>query len=99
MTKADEGYTNYVLAWQNSKVVFAPVGENSASLPAGSAALSLPNSNGARAIDLVFGGITGINEAAASAEAAQKDGKFVINGQLVIKKNGKMFNAAGAQMK
>ena len=99
VTKADEGYTNYVLAWQNSKVVFAPVGENSASLPAGSAALSLPNSNGARAIDLVFGGITGINEAAASAEAAQKDGKFVINGQLVIKKNGKMFNAAGAQMK
>ena len=97
--KADEGYTNYVLAWQNSKVVFASVtGENSASLPAGSAALCLQNSNSARAIDLVFGGITGINEAAQATEAAQKDGKFVINGQLVIKKNGKMFNANGAQL-
>ena len=98
--KAADGYTNYVLAKQNGKVVFASVtGENSASLPAGSAALCLQNSNSARAINLVFGGITGINEAAQATEAAQKDGKFVINGQLVIKKNGKMFNAAGAQMK
>ena len=97
--KAADGYTNYVLAKQNGKVVFASVtGENSASLPAGSAALCLQNSNSARAIDLVFGGITGINEAAQATEAAQKDGKFVINGQLVIKKNGKMFNANGAQL-
>ena len=99
VTKADEGYTNYVLAWQNSKVVFAPVGENSASLPAGSAALSLPNPNSARAINLVFGGITGINEAAASAEAALKDGKYVEAGKVVIYRNGKKFNATGAQMK
>lgn len=52
----------------------------------------------ARSMRIVFGGVTGINEAKAEA-AAEKDGKFVINGQLVIKKNGKMFNANGAQMK
>ena len=97
---AGTGYTNYVLAYQNGSVVFASVtGDNTAVLPAGSAALCLQNYNSARAINLVFGGITGVEAVEATAETAQKDGKFVINGQLVIKKNGKMYNAAGAQMK
>ena len=54
----------------------------------------------ARGMRLEFAGnITGINEAAQAAEAAEKEGKFVINGQLVIKKNGKKFNAAGQIVK
>ena len=68
------------------------VGANTAYLPANF------TGGGAREAYL-FGGVTGINEAAASSVAAEKDGKFVINGQLVIKKNGKKFNANGTQMK
>ena len=47
-----------------------------------------------------FGGdITGVANVEAAAEAVQKDGKFFKNGKLVIFKNGKKFNAAGAQVK
>ena len=67
------------------------IGANTAYLPANFTA------GGAREA-YFFGGVTGIDEAKAEA-AAEKEGKFVINGQLVIKKNGKMFNANGAQMK
>ena len=93
--------TNCVLSVQDEEVVFAPIGEISASVPYGRAYFNgtIPTGVSARGLRIVFGDdITGINEAQA-AEATQKDGKFVINGQLVIKKNGKMFNAAGAQMK
>lgn len=54
----------------------------------------------ARGMRLVFAGdVTGINEAAATAEAAQKEGKFIENGKLVIVKNGKKFNANGTEIK
>jgi hypothetical protein len=43
------------------------------------------------------GNIVGISNA--NADEAQKDGKFVENGQIVIYKNGKKFNAAGAEIK
>ena len=69
-------------------------------MPAGKAYLNATASNGARGLRIALGeNITGINEATQAAEAAEKNGKFIINGQLVIKKNGKMFNANGAQMK
>ena len=55
--------------------------------------------NGARMVMRFAGEITGINEAAASAEAALKDGKYVEAGKVVIYRNGKKFNATGAQMK
>ena len=59
-------------------------------------------SNGARLASWTIGDITGIDAVQGSefmVNDSMQDGKFVINGQLVIKKNGKMFNAAGAQMK
>lgn len=104
INKAAEG-TNYVLTVQEinaaETVVWAPIDGTSATVTANHAYLWLPAEIAAqaRSLRMVFDGdvITGISEA--KAEAAEKDGKFVINGQLVIKKNGKMFNAAGAQVK
>lgn len=53
----------------------------------------------ARSMRIAFAGdITGVANVEA-AEAAVKDGKFIENGKLVIVKNGKKFNAAGAQVK
>jgi len=43
------------------------------------------------------GNIVGISNA--NADEAQKEGKFVENGQIVIYKNGKKYNAAGAEIK
>ena len=73
--------------YQNSNAF--TVGANTAYLPAGFA-------SSARSA-YFFGGITGVeNVEAATAEAAQKDGKFIENGKLVIVKNGKKYNANGA---
>ena len=102
---ADANYTNYVLAKQNGKVVFAPVtGENTVEVPAGRAALSLYTGAGntAREVRMVFDGVTGIDAVQGSefmVNGSLQDGKFIENGKLVIKKNGKKFNANGAQVK
>jgi hypothetical protein len=42
--------------------------------------------------------LTGINEAEAATEAVQKEGKFVVDGKLVIFKKGMKFNANGARI-
>lgn len=59
------------------------------------------DSSPARGIKIVFNDdITGINEAqATSAEAAQKNGKFIENGTLVIYKNGMKYNINGQLIK
>ena len=96
--------TNYVLGVQEinevQTVVWAPVGSTPVPVTAGRSALFVP-SNSARALRMVFPGdvITGVESVEAAAETAEKDGKFVENGMLVIKKNGKKFNAAGQQVK
>ncbi|MBR2184980.1 MAG: hypothetical protein IJ897_06110 [Prevotella sp.] len=73
---------------------------NSVEIPAGKAYLDATASNGARGLRIVIGAdITGIDEAKASVEAVQKDGKFFKNGKLFIFKNGKKYNATGAQIK
>ena len=53
----------------------------------------------ARSMRIVFADVTGINEAQATTEAVAKEGKFFKDGKLVIFKNGKKYNAAGAQVK
>ena len=54
----------------------------------------------ARALRFVVDGqITGVDNVAAEASAEVKDGKYLENGKIVVVKNGKKFNAAGAQMK
>lgn len=47
----------------------------------------------------VFGGITGVANVEAAAEAKVQDGKFFKDGKLFIMKNGVKYNAAGAQIK
>ena len=90
---------NYYVLVNNDGAEFQRLDVNGATIPAGKAYLNTGASS-ARSLRIVFAGdITGISEAAQATEAAEKDGKFVENGQLVIKKNGKKFNAAGAQMK
>ena len=98
--------TNYVLSVQNINdvptVVWAPIDDVEAPVKAGQAALWLPTdvASKARSLRMVFGDdITGINEAPQATDVAEKEGKFVINGQFVIFKGGKKYNAAGAQMK
>lgn len=59
-------------------------------LPAGNA--------GAKALSVVFANdLTGITNANAAEEIAQP-AKRIVNGQLVIEKNGKRYNAAGAEL-
>ena len=56
--------------------------------------------NPARGINFVVDGqITGVEGVAAASETVVKEGKFVEKGQIVIYRNGKKFNATGAQMK
>ncbi|MBR3523009.1 MAG: hypothetical protein IKN75_10905 [Prevotella sp.] len=53
--------------------------------------------NPAKALSVVFADdMTGITNANAAEEAAQP-AKRIVNGQLVIEKNGKRYNAAGAE--
>ena len=98
---AGTGGTNYVLSVQSGNVVWAAIDGVAAPVKAGQAALFVPDSNNARSLRMVFPGdeITGVANVEAAAEAVQKEGKFVENGKLVIYKNGKKFNAAGAQVK
>lgn len=61
-------------------------------LPAGSGNVE------AKALSVVFANdLTGITNANAAEEAAQP-AKRIVNGQLVIEKNGKRYNAAGAEL-
>lgn len=96
------GYTLYVLTRvdEGANVQFNPVSEGS--IAAGKAFLKIDGegTSSARALKVVFAGdVTGISEAAATTEAAQKEGKFVENGKLVIFKNGKKYNANGQLVK
>ena len=103
VSKAVSG-TNYVLSVEDEKVVFAPIDDVSATLNPGQAALwANVGSGGARGMILEFADekITGINEAEAAdaTEAVQKEGKFVVDGKLVIFKKGMKFNANGQLVK
>ena len=88
----------YVLLKENDVLGFYQTTTTSFTVGANTAYLPSDFAGGAARSAYFFDGITGVENVEA-AEAVEKDGKFVINGQLVIKKNGKMFNAAGAQLK
>ncbi len=66
-------------------------------IEAGKAYLPAGNTNEAKALSVVFADdLTGITNANAAEEIAQP-AKRIVNGQLVIEKNGKRYNAAGAE--
>ena len=68
---------------------------NTAYLPANFAG----GGSGARSAYFFRGEITGVANVEAAAEATLKDGKYIEKGKVVIVKNGKKFNATGAQLK
>ena len=86
--------SKYRLGYGDEGVGFYPYSGTPSS---GAVILNVP-SNQARSLRIVFGGeITDINEVKTEVKAA-KEGKFIENGKLVIFKNGKKFNAAGAKL-
>lgn len=80
---AEEG-TNYVLSVQNNKVVFAPIGETSAPIKKGQAALWLSEESGpAKALTLSFGDdVTGI-DAVSTVEPQGAKTYYNLQGQRV----------------
>lgn len=92
-----EANAGYVLMNETAGVGFYKnayaftVGANTAYLPANFAA-------GAARSAYFFGGVTGVENVEAAAEAEAQDGKFIENGKLVIVKNGQKYNAAGAKL-
>lgn len=86
LAKSDDG-TNYVLVVQSGKVVFAPIGDTSANVKKGQAALWLKaeggETSGAHVLTLSFGDdVTGINTVKGSASTV--NGVYYnLNGQRV----------------
>ena len=94
-----DGYTYYALS--KSKGMFAKVGSSVASIPAGKAFVKISNNMNAKETLMFFfdGETTGIVDAEA-AEAKQNGvRKQFINGQLIIIKGDKQYNAAGGEFK
>lgn len=89
----------YVLLKENDVLGFYQTTTTSFTVGANTAYLPSDFAGGAARSAYFFDSITGVEAVDAAAEAAQKDGKFVINGQLVIFKNGKKFNANGTEIK
>lgn len=87
---------NYVLS---NNEIFS-VGAAGATINPYRAYIQLSEAGAARAIRFVVDGqITGVDNVEAATEATLKDGKYLENGKVVIVKNGKKFNATGAQVK
>lgn len=86
-----EGNTSYIMQGGQFHLVTAD-----STVPAGKAYLQAAATGGAKALTVVFAddltGVANVN----AAEAVQPV-KRIVNGQLVIEKNGKRFNAAGAE--
>lgn len=98
LTKATSG-TNYVLSVQGEKVVFAPIGNVSANVSAGQAALWIPSSgSGSRSLNIAFddeaSGIRAVERPAMTSSSyynlngqrfsSPKRGLYVVDGKKVI---------------
>ena len=96
-TNYDSSYKFYYLALNTNNQAQFKVLNTGGSIAAGKAYLQVDNSTGsAKALNVVFAsdptGIANVN----AVETAQP-AKRIVNGQLVIEKNGKRYNAAGAE--
>ena len=96
-TATESGYTYYALS--KSKGMFAKVGSSVQSIPAGKAFVKIQAGGGAKETlaFIINGETTGIAEA--EAVESQQNGvrKQIINGQLIIIKGDKKYNAAGGE--
>ncbi len=105
ITSSTENYSSiYVMTNNDTEAVFQNIKnwidtESSLAIPAGKAYLQTSGVSLARSLKINFGEVTGVNAVEAASEAALADGKYFENGQIVIVKNGKKYNAAGAQVK
>ena len=93
---AETGFTYYILtlAQNGVDVQFNPA--TSGSIDAGKAFLKVNKTVGAKALSVMFANDpTGI--ATVNATEVAQPAKRIVNGQLVIEKNGKRYNAAGAE--
>ena len=96
LSKSDTG-TNYVLSVQNSVAVFAPIGEESATLRAGSAYLYVPTSGGARALNIVFDeDATGI--ASVKSESNAVNGYYNLAGQRIAQPTKGLYIVNGKKV-
>lgn len=100
---AESGYTYYGMNKNSNPLTFGTFAPGTVAIPANKAYLKLNGSGelGARQIEAIFDDeiLTGISEAEAATEAAQKEGKFIVDGKLVIFKKGMKFNANGQLVK
>lgn len=98
---ATDGTTNYVLSVQSEKVVFAPIGATSASVPYGNAYMNATPAGEARTLSIAFGDeTTGISTTSMNNEVMNNEyfdlqgrrvaqptkGLYIINGKKVIMK-------------
>jgi len=89
--------TAYILGINNTTSKAQFFINSAGTIAAGKAYLPADNTNEAKALSVVFADdLTGITNANAAEEAAQP-AKRIVNGQLVIEKDGKRYNAAGAE--
>lgn len=96
----DANYTNYVLASQGGKVVFAPVtGNNTAPVKAGQAALSLQTAGtGARALSISFDDeATGINTVESNT-SIENDVIYNLRGQRVSQPTKGLYIVGGKKV-
>ena len=100
---AESGYTYYGMNKNSNPLTFGTFAPGTVAIPANKAYLKLNSSNelAARQIEANFGDeiLTGISEAEAATEAVAKEGKFIVDGKLVIFKKGMKFNANGQLVK
>ena len=86
----------------SNPLTFGTFNPTTVDIPASKAYLKVNNSTGelgAREIEAIFGDeLTGISEAKSEVEFA-KEGKFVVDGKLLIFKKGMKFNANGQMVK
>lgn len=97
---AEDGYTYYGMIKDSDPLQFGTFNPESVAIPANKAYLVVNGGElAARQIEAVFGDeLTGISEAKSEVEFA-KEGKFVVDGKLLIFKKGMKFNANGARIK
>ena len=101
LTKGVSGANKYVLVNNGEGTAeFQNLGTNSANIPAGKAYLNVPSSGARLAIVFEDDDPTAINavETAEAETGALKDGKYLIEGKIVLVKNGVKCGANGQKL-
>ena len=100
LTEGVSGSDKYVLVNNKGTAEFQNLGTHSANIPAGKAYLDVLSGGARLAIVFEDDDPTAINaiEAAESNDGALKDGKYLIDGKIVLVKNGVNYGANGQKL-